>query len=297
MQALDLHRQPVDYLQLPSEPEQRRLSPTLALTFPTIDPVLVTIGPFAIRWYALAYITGLLGGWWAIRRLCARADLWGNRPRPGPVVIDDLLFWVTIGVIFGGRAGYVLFYDLAAYLADPLSILMVWKGGMSFHGGLAGAAVAMALHARASGLPVLVFYDLAATVVPLGLLLGRLANFINAELWGRISDVPWAMVFPGAGPLPRHPSQLYEAILEGALLLAILMTIALRGGLARPGLATGVFGLGYGLARILVEFFREPDAGLGYLAFGSITMGMILSLPLVIVGVWLILSSRREARP
>ena len=269
--------------------------PLLVLPFPQIDPVLVEFGPFAVRWYALAYIAGLMFGWWYLRRLAADDALWDGRARPTPLDVDDLLVWITFGVILGGRAGYVLFYG-EGYLADPLQILMVWHGGMSFHGGLAGAAAAMWLFARRRGLPVWSLWDMAAAAVPVGLFLGRLANFVNGELFGRPTDVPWAMVFPAGGPEPRHPSQLYEAALEGLVLFVVLLVLvhAFR-ALARPGVATGVFGLGYGLARFAVEFFREPDAQVGYLAGGWLTMGMLLSLPLAAAGLAILLLVPRRA--
>lgn len=259
--------------------------PLLALPFPAIDPVLIEFGPFAIRWYALAYIVGLLFGWWYIRRMAATERLWGVQPRPEPIDIDDLLVWMTLGVVLGGRIGYVLFYNADVYLAQPLEALKVWQGGMSFHGGLAGAAIAQILFARQRGLNVWSLFDLCAAAVPVGLLLGRIANFVNGELYGRPTDVPWAFVFPYGGPLPRHPSQLYEAALEGLVLFMILAALVWGWrALRRPGVTVGVFGIGYGLARILVENYREPDAQLGYLAGDWLTMGMVLSLPLVLIG-------------
>lgn len=268
---------------------------TLAIPFPVIDPILVQVGPFAIRWYALAYVVGLIGGWLYARRLAASEHLWGGRMRPTAEHLDDLLVYAALGVVIGGRTGYVLFYNLPFFLANPGEILAVWKGGMSFHGGLFGCALALIVLARLKGLPVLSLADVAAAVAPIGLLLGRIANFINGELWGRASDVPWAMVFPNGGPDPRHPSQLYEAGLEG-LVLFLVLALAIRGGaLRRPGLVSGLFGIGYGLARIACEFFREPDAQLGYL-FGGATMGMLLSLPLIAAGLVLVASSSRARR-
>ncbi|WP_293858782.1 prolipoprotein diacylglyceryl transferase [uncultured Alsobacter sp.] len=268
---------------------------TLAIPFPVIDPVLVQVGPFAIRWYALAYVVGLIGGWLYARRLAATEALWGGRVRPTAEHLDDLLVYAALGVVIGGRTGYVLFYNLPFFLANPGEILAVWKGGMSFHGGLFGCALALVVLARRRGLPVLSLADVAAAVAPIGLLLGRIANFINGELWGRAADVPWAMVFPNGGPVPRHPSQLYEAALEG-LVLFVVLALAIRGGaLRRPGLVSGLFGIGYGLARIACEFFREPDAQLGYL-FGGATMGMLLSLPLIAAGLVLVAYSRRARR-
>ncbi|MGQ3673015.1 prolipoprotein diacylglyceryl transferase [Xanthobacter sp. TB0136] len=264
----------------------------LALPFPMIDPVLVEIGPLAIRWYALAYIAGLVLGWLLGRAIVARPALWGGTSPMKPQDLDDALFWATLGVILGGRIGYVLFYNLPFFLENPTEIIAVWRGGMSFHGGLAGTIIALVLFARSRNIPVLSMLDVAGVVAPLGLFFGRIANFINSELWGRPTDVPWAIVFPNGGDLPRHPSQLYEAALEGLVLFAIMMLLVRMGGLRRPGLATGIFAIGYGAARIIVEFYREPDAQIGYLAFGT-TMGMWLSVPLILVGVgflWVALS-------
>ncbi len=265
--------------------------PLFALPFPAIDPVLVSVGPFAIRWYALAYIGGLLLGWLYARRLSRDESLWGGRPRPDDEALDDLLVYAALGVVLGGRIGYVLFYNLPHYLAHPLEALMVWQGGMSFHGGLTGCFLALVWIARSRGLPILSLADLAAVVAPVGLLLGRIANFINGELWGRASDVPWAVEFPTGGFIPRHPSQLYEAATEGLLLGLMLLVLVMRGGLRRPGFASGAFATGYGIARIFCEFFREPDPQIGFL-FGGATMGMLLSVPLVLLGAWLMMRSR-----
>jgi phosphatidylglycerol:prolipoprotein diacylglycerol transferase len=263
----------------------------LAIPFPTIDPVIVQLGPFAIRWYALAYIAGLVLGWRVLRRIVARPG-WQITPTD----VDDLLFNATLGVIIGGRLGYALFYQTGHYLANPHEILYVWRGGMSFHGGLAGVLVAAWLFARQRKLPFLEVADAMALVTPIGLLLGRIANFINGELWGRPTDVPWGVVFPFAGPEPRHPSQLYEAALEGLLLLVIMQWLAW--GRARDpaerGLPGGVFLAGYGLARMTVEFFREPDIQLGYL-LGFATMGQLLSVPMILAGLWLIARSQGTA--
>jgi phosphatidylglycerol:prolipoprotein diacylglycerol transferase len=263
-----------------------------AFLFPQIDPVLLQIGPLAIRWYALAYILGLVIGWRVMRRLVQ----W----TPGvatPGQVDDYLTWATLGVVLGGRIGYVLFYQPAAFLAHPLSIVAVWEGGMSFHGGMLGVAIATLWFCRRNAIPLLGFADRVAVVAPIGLFFGRIANFINGELWGRVApaDLPWAIIFPHAGMIPRHPSQLYQAGLEG-LLLIIVMTVLVRadGARARAGLLTGVFLSGYALARIVGEVFREPDAFLGFLAFGT-TMGQVLSLPMLAIGVWLIVRSRHPA--
>jgi phosphatidylglycerol---prolipoprotein diacylglyceryl transferase len=266
--------------------------PTL-IAYPSIDPVLISIGPFPIRWYALAYIAGLVLGWAYAQFLVRRPGLWGAGPRPDTACIDDLLVYAAIGVILGGRLGYVLFYNPAFYLAHPLQIPAVWQGGMSFHGGFAGTAVAVYILARRRGIPVLRLGDVVCAAVPIGIFLGRIANFIKPELWGRTTDGPWAMAFPGAGPLPRHPSQLYEASLEGIVLFLILFTAVRLGALRRPGLVTGIFAVGYGTARIICEFFREPDPQLGFL-FGGATMGMLLSLPLIAAGAFFILRATRQ---
>jgi phosphatidylglycerol:prolipoprotein diacylglycerol transferase len=257
--------------------------PLFALPFPSIDPVLISFGPFAIRWYALAYVAGILAGWWLARTIAAKQELWGGRSPIKPLDIDDAIIWAAIGIVLGGRAGYVLFYNPAYFAAHPEQIPVLWRGGMSFHGGFAGTVLALLLFARARKIPMLSMLDVAAIVTPIGLFLGRLANFVNGELWGRVADVPWAFVFPHAGPEPRHPSQLYEAGLEGIVLFAILIFATRRGALTRPGLIGGLFVGGYGLARIVSEFFREPDVQLGFLA-GGLTMGMLLSLPMLLVG-------------
>ena len=273
----------------------------MPLSFPLIDPVAISIGPFAIRWYALAYVAGLLGGWFYAKRLAAKADLWGGLKQPKPTDVDDLIVWVALGVVLGGRVGYVLFYNLSSYLSQPLEIFAIWRGGMSFHGGFLGAVLAIVLFARSRGLNPLAMLDMAAVVTPIGLFFGRIANFINGELWGRPApDFPYAVVFPHAGPEPRHPSQLYEAFGEGLILFLIMAFAARRFGFRRPGLLGGIFVLGYAVARIAAEFFREPDAQLGFL-FGSsvqalsggITMGMLLSVPMALVGAGVIVMAVR----
>lgn len=269
--------------------------PSLALPFPAIDPVLIEFGPLAIRWYALAYIAGIFIGWAYMRALVRREALWNGTPRPGLDHVDDFIFWATIGVIFGGRIGFVLFYNLDFYLAEPAEIIKVWNGGMSFHGGFAGVALAAFLYARGKDFSTWSLFDLVATVAPIGLFFGRLANFINQELWGRVADVPWAVVFPLAGAEPRHPSQLYEAALEGIVLFAVVLVLVhLRRRLATPGVIAGTFVAGYGLARFFVEFFREPDAQVGYLA-GGLTMGQVLSTPMILAGLAIVVVAIRRA--
>jgi phosphatidylglycerol:prolipoprotein diacylglycerol transferase len=261
----------------------------LLIPYPEIDPVLIQLGPFAIRWYALAYIAGLVIGWQVMRRVCAEP------PKIlSPLKIDDFLLWAALGVILGGRVGYVLFYKPGFYLENPLAVLTLWEGGMSFHGGLLGVITAILLFAIRNKTDPFMLSDLVAIVAPIGLFFGRLANFINGELWGRVSDVSWAMIFPRGGPLPRHPSQLYQAFFEGVLLVLVVVAVwKLADGRRRPGLLTGVFCAGYGAARIAGEFFREPDAHLGYL-WGPLTMGMLLSVPMIVFGGWLIARAYRR---
>ncbi len=259
------------------------------LLFPQFDPVIVQIGPFGIRWYALAYIAGLVLGWRLLRHLVRRPPAVASL-----VQADDFLTWATLGVVLGGRLGYVLFYQPAVYLAHPQMILAVWEGGMSFHGGALGVAVAILWFCRRNAIPLLGFADRVAVTVPIGLCLGRIANFVNGELWGRQAPdwLPWAMVFPNGGPFPRHPSQLYEALLEGVVLFAVMLVLARRESLrARFGWLTGAFLVGYAIARSVCEFFREPDVFLGYLA-GGVTMGQLLCIPMLAAGLWLMLRTR-----
>lgn len=261
----------------------------LAIPFPAIDPVAIQVGPIAIRWYALAYLGGLIIGWLYARSLAKRSP-WAVRPED----VDEFLTWATLGVLIGGRLGYVLFYKPGYYLAHPWEALAIWHGGMSFHGGLLGVIIAGVVYCRIRRLPTDAFADLIFTVAPIGLCLGRIANFINGELPGRITDVPWAVVFPGYGPLPRHPSQLYQAALEGFLLFVILAYFASRAPVrARPGLLSGIFLVGYAILRSLAELFREPDPHLGFI-FGPLTMGQLLSLPMLVAGWWLIRRALRR---
>jgi phosphatidylglycerol:prolipoprotein diacylglycerol transferase len=258
------------------------------IAYPTIDPVLVEIGPFVIRWYALAYITGLLLGWAYIRRLVAMPPHTLNADG-----VADLLFWTTIGILLGGRLGFVLFYRPDFYLANPLEVLFLWRGGMSFHGGLIGVFAALLWFTHSRKITLLAVTDLVAAAAPIGLFLGRMANFINGELFGRVSEVPWAMVFPGGGPWPRHPSQIYEAGLEGIALFAILfLLVRYARARQREGLLTGAFLLCYSAFRSMVELVREPDAYLGFLP-GGLTMGQTLSFPMALLGVYLVIRSLR----
>jgi phosphatidylglycerol:prolipoprotein diacylglycerol transferase len=268
------------------------------MLLPAFDPVAFSLGPIVVRWYALAYIAGLIGGWIYARRLAGAASLWPQRFRaPTGVELDDLLVYAALGVVLGGRLGFCFIYQPAYFLQNPLEIVQVWKGGMSFHGGLFGAAIAVFAWARSRGLEPFAMLDIASAVAPLGILFGRIANFVNGELWGRPADVPWAIVFPQAGPEPRHPSQLYEGFFEGLVLLLLLGWIIRRFGFHQPGLAAGMFGMGYAVARFGCEFFREPDRHLGFLAGGWLTMGMVLSIPMFLAGLWLVIRARRNAAP
>jgi phosphatidylglycerol:prolipoprotein diacylglycerol transferase len=264
--------------------------------FPDFDPVLVHLGPFAIRWYALAYVAGILLGWRYAVGMLKNARLWQFRAPPlSPEQMDDLILWITLGVIVGGRLGYVLFYKPALIWTDPLEIVRTWNGGMSFHGGLIGVTLALVGFAVGNRINLLRLADLTAPAVPIGLFFGRVANFINGELWGRPTTLPWGMVFPRAGPEPRHPSQLYEAGLEG-LALFLILRWATHGAklLPRRGAVTGLFLVFYGAFRILLEHVREPDRDMPGFPFG-LTMGIMLSVPMVLAGLALILYSRRPS--
>ena len=262
------------------------------LVHPNFDPVAIAIGPVKVHWYGLMYLIAFALGWW-LGRVRAR-EAWRGWSRDD---VSDVLFWIAVGVITGGRLGYMLFYDLERLLADPVSVFMVWQGGMSFHGGLIGVLLAMWGFARSRGRGFFDVADFIAPLVPLGIAAGRLGNFINGRLWGTPSDLPWAMVFhgPGAEDVPRHPSQLYEALLEGVVLFAVLWWFTRR---PRPAMAaSGVFLIGYGLARTLVELVRVPDAHLGYLAFGWVTMGQVLTLPMIAAGVVLTIVALTRDKP
>ena len=291
------------------------------LNFPDLSPELFSISlfgmEFALRWYALAYIAGILIAWRMASMALRRPALWRDETPPmRSDQLEDLITWIILGVILGGRLGFVLFYQPSYYLSHPLEIVKVWQGGMAFHGGLLGVVIASFLFARRHQIPALSLGDLIAYTVPPGLLLGRLANFVNAELWGRPSELPWAVVFPGAaaqdcpgvvsGMCARHPSQLYEALLEGLLLGLMLVWLAYRrGAFRKPGLIMGVFLAGYGASRFIVEFFRQPDAqfvtpgnplGLALHIDGyGLTMGQLLSLPMIALGLWFALRARSLA--
>ena len=265
------------------------------IAFPNFDPVLIEVGSFELRWYALAYIVGILAGWIYARRLVRSERLWGG---PAPLTAndcDDFVLWCVPAVIIGGRLGYMLFYD-PDFADHPLELFQPWTGGMSFHGALLFVLLVEAAFARWRNIPFLALTDVVSAVTPIGLFLGRLGNFINGELWGRPTDVPWAMVFPDAGPASRHPSQLYEAALEGLLLFAVLAVLIRAGALKRRGMLTGVFALGYGLARFACEFFREPDPQLGFI-WGGLTMGMLLTLPVIVIASGILIMAVRAEPP
>lgn len=258
------------------------------IPFPDVDPVAVSLGPVQVHWYGLAYIAGIGLAWWLLTRRAARGADWSAQ------AVSDLIFFGAVGAVLGGRLGYALFYNARAYLADPLAVFALWQGGMSFHGGAVGLVLAVAWFARREGRTFLAVSDFLLPVVPVGLFLGRLANFVNQELWGAPTTLPWGVLFtaPGAGPLPRHPSQLYEALLEGVVLFVVLDLLARR---PRPaGLVTGSFLALYALFRMAVECIREPDAHIGYLAFGWLTMGQVLSLPMLLAGCALVVVALRR---
>jgi phosphatidylglycerol---prolipoprotein diacylglyceryl transferase len=258
--------------------------------FIDINPIAFSLGPVQVHWYGIMYLIGFAAAWWLgqHRRAAGRLPVTAEQ-------FSDLAFYAMLGVILGGRIGYMVFYDTSELVHHPASLFRVWEGGMSFHGGFLGVIVATIAFSLRNKTDPFLLGDLLAIVSPIGLFFGRLANFINGELWGRTTDVAWAMVFPRGGPLPRHPSQLYQAFFEGIALFAVMMLVwRLTDGRHRPGLLTGVFFAGYGVARIVGELFREPDAHLGYL-WGPITMGMLLSVPLLFIGAWLI--TRAYARP
>jgi len=259
------------------------------LAYPHIDPVALHLGPLSVRWYALAYIAGLLLGW-------RYAAYWAktNAFRPTPEDFENFLTWAVLGVVLGGRLGYVLFYQPRFYFSHPLEILMVWHGGMSFHGGCLGVMAAIAGFSLRHKIKALALGDLVAAAAPIGLFFGRIANFINGELYGRVTDVPWAMVFPNGGPEPRHPSQLYQATLEGLVLFIALYFLVRNDKLrARHGFISGAFLVGYGCARMIGEVFREPDAFLGFI--GPFTMGQLLSVPMILIGLFLMLRAKDNA--
>jgi phosphatidylglycerol:prolipoprotein diacylglycerol transferase len=266
------------------------------IPYPAIDPIAIEIGPVAIRWYGLAYMAGILLGWLYGRHLVKRTDLWDGKPAFSVTQADDFLLWITLGIVLGGRLGFVLFYEPSFFWEHPAQIPAVWNGGMAFHGGLLGVIIAVAVFSWIKKINPLSLGDVASAATPFGLFFGRIANFINAEVVGRVSHVPWAMVFPGAGPLPRHPSQLYEAFLEGIVLFIILRIATHRyKALTRPGTVFGLFLIFYGIFRSLVEeFFRMPDHPGHPLDIGPLTPGLVYSIPMILIGAWLIWRARRK---
>ncbi|MCC7305820.1 MAG: prolipoprotein diacylglyceryl transferase [Alphaproteobacteria bacterium] len=264
----------------------------MALDFPSIDPVAITLGPLQIRWYGLAYLAGFILGW----RYALYLSTLEKERKPSREDIDDFIPWAVLGVVFGGRLGYVLFYKFSYYMANPLEILQIWQGGMSFHGGALGVIVALVIYSARRGIALLRMSDIVCCAVPIGLFFGRIANFINGELYGRVSDVPWAMVFPGGGDQPRHPSQIYEALLEGLVLFAVLCALAhLKQVRSRPGFLTGMFLMDYAFFRMVAEHFREPDSYLGFI-WSGISMGQILSVPMMALGACVIAYALRNRK-
>lgn len=266
----------------------------MAIQFPDIDPIAVHFTEnFGIRWYALSYMAGILAGWYYSLRMVAINELKNLRPNKDD--IDNVITWLVLGVILGGRFGYVLFYNLDYYLHNPLDVFFIWNGGMSFHGGLIGVVSAIVLYARKNKFPIFALGDVIAVVAPIGLFFGRIANFVNGELFGRVSNVSWAVIFPYGGDLPRHPSQLYEAFLEGIILFAVMFLMSRREQVrADVGTLTGIFIAGYGVCRFIVEFFREPDMQIGYV-MSYFSMGQLLSLPMIAVGIYLVLRARKKS--
>ncbi len=268
----------------------------LAIPYPNIDPIAISIGPLSVKWYGLAYMAGLLLGWWYVKRLVSTNRLWRNNTSPLPVsMMDDVLLIVTLGVVVGGRLGHVLFYEPAYYLSHPLEIFKIWQGGMAFHGGAIGVTFAMWLFSMWRGISMRSLSDVVTAAVPIGLFFGRIANFINSEVVGTPSNVPWAMAFPGYGPMPRHPAMLYEAFLEGAVLFAILAWfIWKRGSLKMPGFSVGLFLAGYGVFRMICELFKIEEYGLPFEGV-PITRGMLYSIPMVLLGAFLMWRAKADA--
>ncbi len=263
----------------------------MALDFPDIDPVAFSIGPMTVHWYALAYIAGFVAGWAGAMRIAKRSD-----SDLTPSVMDDVFVWCMLGVILGGRIGYTLFYQPMYFLSNPGDIFAVWQGGMSFHGGLIGLLSAVGIFASRRGISFFAITDIIAAVVPIGIFFGRIANFINGELYGQATDLPWGVIFPGGGPIARHPSQLYEAGLEGLLLFIVLMALIKLGYLAKTGILSGVFLIGYGVSRFAVEFVRLPDPQLGQVMFG-LSMGQLLSFPMILAGAIILWWAAKQNRP
>ena len=269
------------------------------LAFPNIDPIALSLGPLQIHWYGLGYIIGILFAWYYARKLINTPRLWAGRNHGiTDQHLDDFVFWAAMGVILGGRFGYAIFYNASETFSNPLSIFAIWQGGMSFHGGFIGCTLAMVFYAQKHKLPILSLFDVVAAGVPIGLGLVRVTNFINGELWGRKTDLWFGVVFPNTDGVPRHASQLYEAFLEGVVLFIVLAILVWTfKALKRAGLVSGIFVAGYGISRTIAEFFREPDAHIGYLAGDWLTMGMVLSLPMVAIGLFMAARSLSKNAP
>lgn len=278
------------------------LQPFSILPFPDIDPIIVSLGPLDVRWYGLAYVCGILLGWLYAKALVSKANIWPDNKSPMSIVdLDDFILWAAIGIVVGGRLGYIFFYDLSSVIQSPIRAFQVWNGGMSFHGGLLGTLLAMILFSKLRKINMWNLFDIVCAAAPIGIFFGRVSNFINGELWGRLSGAPWAFIFPDGGPFARHPSQLYEALLEGVVLFIILAILAWKFKmLSKPGFIAGTFLSLYACSRIFVEFFREPDAHIGFLLdhlLGQwLTMGMALSLPLLAVGIWSMITARTREK-
>lgn len=258
------------------------------LHYPNINPIAFTIGPLKVHWYGIMYLIGFAGAWVLANYRGKKSGLWTNQQ------VTDLIFYSALGVILGGRIGYMLFYDFTGFITHPLNIFKVWDGGMAFHGGLLGVILALWLYGKKLKRPFFDLTDFIAPFVPIGLAAGRLGNFINGELWGRVTTMPWGMIYPNAGPLPRHPSELYEFFLEGVVLFTILWFYSKT---SKPRMAvSAMFSLCYGVFRFFVEFYRQPDPQKGFIAFGWLTMGQALSLPMIIFGAWLLWYAYRKEK-
>lgn len=267
-----------------------------SIPFPDLDPVALQLGPISIRWYGLAYMAGLILGWLYIRKLLSTDRLWPNKAPLPKEKTDDLLIWTAMGVIVGGRVGFFLLYEPSVFLTDPVQVLKIWEGGMAFHGGLLGVTVAIYLFSLRNNVSVFTVGDLIAAAVPIGIFFGRIANFINVEVYGRVTTMPWGVIFPDVGPEPRHPSQLYEAVLEGLLLFFVLRFLIFhRNALASPGLLSGTFLFGYACGRIFAEFFRAQDPTHTFTT-GFLTAGIVYSIPMALIGIYLIWRARHNTR-
>lgn len=264
--------------------------------FNYINPIAIQIGPLAIHWYGISYVISIIIGWAIAKKITQNQKIWGNSKSPiSNQNIDDSITWIIVGIIIGGRLGYVMFYDLQYYITQPTKIIAVWDGGMSFHGGVIGTLIAIVAFARKRKIPVMSMFDIVTLCSCVGLFAVRLANFVNAELWGKTTNLPWGIVFPNAGEIPRHPSQIYEAMLEGAMMFAILLWLVVKKNkLQNRGFIAGMWLIIYAITRIIIETVREPDAHIGYIFANFITMGMILSIPMIAIGVWAVVNAKNK---